>query len=211
MTDKKEDNKATEAPVTDIVTYNGKEFDLASEAGRNQLKGYLEATSQGYSRKANENHDIKISLGMPKTASIDEVKAKIAALKAEGRDEEAEQATVDLAVQTQAKLDEMERRRIEEEWFEQYKAHRPEFFEVLPEALAKDALFGKYGYALHTHANPVVYADQILSSYMPSDEPKASVGASKAAPVREEPSPKKEEPEDNFNILDAINRDFGKK
>lgn len=183
---------------TDIFTVNGKEFDISTPEGKAHLKGYLEATSQVASKKANENFQIKKTLGVSKDATVEDIRARLASARADGDTDQVDALTQELIEYPLKKLENAELKAIEDSWFEEYKNSRPEIFENIPANVAKDALFGKYGQELHHHDDPVGFADQILNSYI---EPIVPVTSPVTRSVKKEETPKKTSEEKNLASL----------
>lgn len=199
MTDTKEpkvtEETETQEETSRIVTVNGRDFDISTDEGFHQLKGYTEATSRMASTKANENHKLATMLAKEKSTTPDEIKAQIASLRENGEDEKADQLTVDLAIQSKNEIESFRQTQAEEMFFQEYKASRPEIFESIPEGLAKDVLLKAHREALYTVEDPVAYADQILGSYIKTDVPPQT--AKGRATSRQAVPAKKEKEEDS--------------
>lgn len=216
---------ATEAKAAEndsnslIIESKGRKFDVSTEIGRAQLKGYMDAVSELTGKLSNEvgatrkeNALLKTKVAVP---SKQELRAKQQALIDEGRVMEAIDLANEYAETVQMKV---QQERTEQELFEAYWDSRQEQLGALDRDMAKSYIFSNYRDEMYQVPSITEFFDSVLlpkaTKVMPKG-PKAEKKAQtevfttvSANPVKapEKKEEKKEEPKASWN--DAL-KEFG--
>ena len=178
-------DKKVEAPQeANVITIKGKTFDISTEKGRDQLQGYMEATTELASKKANEAHDLKQALEPYRnyqlkddSLNLDDIRNKAAQLKAEGDVEGATELLTELTIKLGEQQKQARIAKIRSDFVRDYLSTRPDV--NLSAEMVETFAFGRYEQEILSAEDKFGFMDRIL-------QPHVSQSASKAKETNEE-------------------------